>query len=247
MNKTKDVFCIADLFYKGVEIRPFSEMAKSIRVAMPMYESSHEALCREAFVLGRRGKALTSDWFNHVKPLHTTQTATTEVKQIDVAEIKKQLYEIPMKIRILELEAQLDKAAQLLNDWIKADRWISIKERLPEEGQCVQVYLESGKQATCYYSSGQFIDSLRFQHSNGGVTHWKPLSIAPTESKFDIVESFKIHDWVVDKFTNQVFEIRGIEGDEFFNQHRFWCNLNHVRSATTHEVAHYLRVLHDQQ
>lgn len=59
--------------------------------------------------------------------------------------------------------------------------WISVEDRLPEDGQYVHVYLSYGKQATCVFFADRnsFVDSLRFQHSNGGVTHWMPLPEPP--------------------------------------------------------------------
>ena len=61
--------------------------------------------------------------------------------------------------------------------------WISVEDQLPDDRQYVQVYLSYGKQATCVFfeDENRFVDSLRFQHSNGGVTHWMPLLAPPRE------------------------------------------------------------------
>lgn len=60
--------------------------------------------------------------------------------------------------------------------------WISVKDQLPKNGQSIHVYLSYGKQATCVFfeDGNNFVDSLRFQHSNGGVTHWMPLPKEPS-------------------------------------------------------------------
>lgn len=70
----------------------------------------------------------------------------------------------------------------VLCEVLSGDGWISVKDRLPKDGQYVHVYLSYGKQATCiFFEDGyNFVDSLRFQHSNGDVTHWMPLRKEPS-------------------------------------------------------------------
>ena len=64
--------------------------------------------------------------------------------------------------------------------------WISVEERLPDEGQAVIVRLASGagNHAACNYSNGQFVWALGIETSNiniqsrlelPAITHWMPI------------------------------------------------------------------------
>lgn len=64
--------------------------------------------------------------------------------------------------------------------------WISVEDRLPEEGQAVIVRLAfgAGNHATCNYSNGQFVWALGIETSNiniqsrlelPAITHWMPI------------------------------------------------------------------------
>ena len=57
-------------------------------------------------------------------------------------------------------------------------RWISVKERLPEEQQDVLVYLKRGGCAVDY-----FIPSRNDKWGYKDVTHWQPLPAPPKEDE----------------------------------------------------------------
>ena len=61
----------------------------------------------------------------------------------------------------------------------KEKEWISVKDRLPQEGRAILIYTDYGKQATAYLSDNLFIDWMRPQHSYGSVTHWMPVPNPP--------------------------------------------------------------------
>lgn len=54
---------------------------------------------------------------------------------------------------------------------------------LPELRKPVLVYMSYGKIDVCYWDGESFRQALRAQHTNGSVTHWKSLSLPPTESQ----------------------------------------------------------------
>ena len=63
-------------------------------------------------------------------------------------------------------------------DVLESPRWISVKERLPEEQQDVLVYLKRGGCAVDY-----FIPSRNDKWGYKDVTHWMPLPTPPKEDE----------------------------------------------------------------
>jgi hypothetical protein len=60
------------------------------------------------------------------------------------------------------------------------DGWIELeKEPPPPIGEPVLVYMSYGKIDTCYWTGELWLQSVRSQHSNGSVTHWRPLPQPP--------------------------------------------------------------------
>ena len=51
--------------------------------------------------------------------------------------------------------------------------WISVEERLPEEGQVVLIHTKGGSVSTACYTDGRFDITELFQAIN--VTHWMPI------------------------------------------------------------------------
>jgi hypothetical protein len=59
--------------------------------------------------------------------------------------------------------------------------WISVKDRLPELRVPVLVFMEYGKIDVCWLNGNLWFQSIRPQHTNGGVSHWMPLPDPPTK------------------------------------------------------------------
>ncbi len=64
---------------------------------------------------------------------------------------------------------------------IASEKWISVEDELPELRKPVLVYMSYGKQDTCYWTGGLWVQSIRAEHSNGGVTHWQSLPPSPNK------------------------------------------------------------------
>jgi hypothetical protein len=60
-----------------------------------------------------------------------------------------------------------------------ADRWISVKERLPENGQRVLVYYRNQIGETCDITETRYVAGGYIGFWGGGVTHWMPLPEPP--------------------------------------------------------------------
>ena len=59
--------------------------------------------------------------------------------------------------------------------------WVKCSERLPEEGVPVLTITDYGGWDVCHRRGDMWLNSMRAQHSNGGVTHWQPLPQPPGE------------------------------------------------------------------
>lgn len=63
--------------------------------------------------------------------------------------------------------------------------WVSVKDRLPKDGQDVLAYLNDGEEtriAPCNYSNGVWFDSvMNCAVVLQDVTHWMPLPPPPKE------------------------------------------------------------------
>ena len=70
-----------------------------------------------------------------------------------------------------------------LKSKIEDDRWVSVKDKLPESGKCVMIYSENGGVAEGSYSGskGRF-EQWRWNTGLLIVTHWMPLPEPPCKS-----------------------------------------------------------------
>lgn len=62
---------------------------------------------------------------------------------------------------------------------MKAPRWISVKDRLPEEDGLYNVYCKDGSMAHAWFEDKWFIDHC--ECGDGYVTHWMPIPEPPKE------------------------------------------------------------------
>lgn len=80
-----------------------------------------------------------------------------------------------------------------LADWLeelaerrKADKWISVKERMPETCVAVMVYCPEYKNQYCAFYDGTHWQVFgAYDTVWNEVTHWKPLSHDPEESEVE--------------------------------------------------------------
>lgn len=61
------------------------------------------------------------------------------------------------------------------------EEWRRVEDGLPELRKPVLVYMNYGKQDTCYWTGELWVQSVRAEHSNGGITHWMPLPAPPQQ------------------------------------------------------------------
>lgn len=66
-------------------------------------------------------------------------------------------------------------------DGLKASEWISVKERLPEEGEDVLAYLGEGIFEICWMLKGGCWETRDAYLDADAVTHWQPLPEPPKE------------------------------------------------------------------
>lgn len=65
---------------------------------------------------------------------------------------------------------------------MRAEDWVSVKERLPNEhGQRVIVAYKFGVGENFYFGDGRFVKGLLSQVEIPGVTHWMPLPEPPKD------------------------------------------------------------------
>lgn len=91
-------------------------------------------------------------------------------------------------VRKIPVEIAEHKAQQILD---AMDRWISVEDRLPEDGERIDCYLEYAsksqwvhKRACNCWFDGRFWwseDGDTPSNITGVVTHWQPLPPAPTK------------------------------------------------------------------
>lgn len=80
-----------------------------------------------------------------------------------------------------------DIASYLIDNGVTVQEWISVKDRLPEEGEYVLCVLKGfnygGKIQVCkFVPADKFKDKPYFEHFRNGfpsVTHWMPLPEPP--------------------------------------------------------------------
>lgn len=87
-------------------------------------------------------------------------------------------------LKYVEEQEQLVSWLIELKELKEANRWISVKERMPEPRVAVMIYCPSRKNQFCAYYD------YELWHIFGGystileeITHWKPLSQNPEESE----------------------------------------------------------------
>lgn len=84
-----------------------------------------------------------------------------------------------------------DIASYLIDNGVTVQEWISVEDRLPEEGEYVLCVLKGfnygGKIQVCkFVPADKFKDKPYFEHFRNGfpsVTHWMPLPPAPEDMK----------------------------------------------------------------
>ena len=64
---------------------------------------------------------------------------------------------------------------------VPTPRWISVKERLPEAGEDVLVYLGGGKIDVCWLIHNMFWGASGALYDLDDVSHWMPLPEPPKE------------------------------------------------------------------
>ena len=90
----------------------------------------------------------------------------------------------------LEFEEAEYLADYLVKNGVTVQEWISVNDRLPEEGEYVLCVLKGfnygGKIQVCkFVPADEFKDKPYFEHFRNGfpsVTHWMPLPQAPKEN-----------------------------------------------------------------
>lgn len=60
-------------------------------------------------------------------------------------------------------------------------KWISVKDRLPEEGETVLCYYESDLMGVCTRLHEIWEDSYGYWESDDAITHWMPMPEPPKE------------------------------------------------------------------
>ena len=111
------------------------------------------------------------------------------IKREEAMNVKEKLIEILRKpIFPHELVDPTEAVADyLLDSGVMVQEWISVKDRLPEEGEYVLCVLKGfnygGKIQVCkFVPADKFKDKPYFEHFRNGfpsVTHWMPLPQPP--------------------------------------------------------------------
>lgn len=58
-------------------------------------------------------------------------------------------------------------------------RWIPVAERLPEDKESVDIYLDNGNRVTCF----NFTEHWETRFAPLNITHWKPIILPESEAK----------------------------------------------------------------
>lgn len=79
----------------------------------------------------------------------------------------------------------IEHAPTVVKDINVPTKWVSVKDRLPKDGQDVLAYLNDGEEtriAPCHYFNGVWFDSvMNCVAVLQDVTHWMPLPEPPKE------------------------------------------------------------------
>lgn len=91
----------------------------------------------------------------------------------------KTIYEL--RDTIAELSERCREQEADIEELLKEREWISVKDRMPEEGEVVLVY--NAKLDSMYVDYPLYLGEPKL-HFDAGVTHWMPLPQKP-ESEVD--------------------------------------------------------------
>lgn len=86
----------------------------------------------------------------------------------------------------VDKESKNNEEDHLIANGVTVQEWISVKDRLPEEGQWVLVYY--GNFYGCImnvfeYTDGIWRDAYRNSEEPGFITHWMPLPEPPKDGE----------------------------------------------------------------
>ena len=102
-------------------------------------------------------------------------------------DVRKKLVELLESARYWGSNTSEEIADNLLENGVTVQKWISVKDRLPEEGEYVLCVLKGfnygGKIQVCkFVPADKFKDKPHFEHFRNGfpyVTHWMTLPQPP--------------------------------------------------------------------
>ena len=101
-------------------------------------------------------------------------------QQQEIESLKAQLAQVKSTNHSLEeINADLSESLKLLKDKYQSDDWISVSDRLPEDGQDVIAITSI---VSCQFVDNEFLEEF-YEYDSGHsyqeathVTHWKPMS-----------------------------------------------------------------------
>ena len=104
-------------------------------------------------------------------------------------DVREKLVELIESARYWGSNTSEEIADHLIAHGVTVQEWISVDDRLPEEGEYVLCVLKGfnygGKIQVCkFVPADKFKDKPYFEHFRNGfpsVTHWMPLPLAPEE------------------------------------------------------------------
>ena len=102
-------------------------------------------------------------------------------------DVREKLVELIESARYWGSNTSEEIADNLLENGVTVQKWISVKDRLPEEGEYVLCVLKGfnygGKIQVCkFVPADKFKDKPYFEHFRNGfpsVTHWMPMPEPP--------------------------------------------------------------------
>ena len=108
-------------------------------------------------------------------------------------DVREKLVELIESARYWGSNTSEEIADNLLENGVTVQKWISVKDRLPEEGEYVLCVLKGfnygGKIQVCkFVPADKFKDKPYFEHFRNGfpsVTHWMPLPEPPEVRRND--------------------------------------------------------------
>ena len=102
-------------------------------------------------------------------------------------DVREKLVELLDRFVYDDWYSNVDIAEKLIANGVTVQEWVSVDDRLPEEGEYVLCVLKGfnygGKIQTCkFVPADKFKDKPYFEHFRNGfpsVTHWMPLPEPP--------------------------------------------------------------------